>query len=133
MSSFKFKDIKKTKSTRSFFTLDTKHKEVLNDLDLEMNELKSYKKKLNECINILDKYEKKIKLTSNEIHNKADNNKLKRELESKIKKLENNNLELEYFDKTSDLLCEYYSNNKNEVIQKISEGGPDWLVFVIPC
>ena len=118
MSSFKFKDIKKNKSTRSFFTLDTKHKEMLNSIDLESNDISKINKKLENCNKILEKFDTKIKLTPEEIHEKAENKKLKRSLEDKLKRLENSNLELEYFDKTSDLLCDYYKINKNEVLQK---------------
>ena len=72
MSSFKFKDIKKNKLKGTFFTLDTKHKEMINKIDTEVNELEIYKKNLEFHKKKIEEFNKKTKLNQDEIHEKSN-------------------------------------------------------------
>ena len=100
MSNFRIKKKKKKKKNNSDIkgssTLDKKNKQYLNSIN--NNELYDLEKRAN-------------------LLNKKD------ELLENIRNIENNNMEMDYYDKAGDLINEYYNirdNKKNEIVESKS-------------
>jgi hypothetical protein len=98
----------KIKFSQELKTLDEIHNEKLN--------------KFNETNNIIELNKKKIILLKKKLSNEIDlNNDMIEKIKKKISLIENENIklentydELDYFDKTKDILLQYFENKNNE-------------------
>jgi len=123
MASFKHKP-SKIKYRQDYKTLDDIHKDIVTKFDIQSKELPKIKKELRSL-------EDELKNTN------KNNNKKRQELKNKIsvlkKKIDNTTNrydELEYFDKTYDILTTYYNfevetGNQSEFIEVNSESDED--------
>lgn len=112
--SFKFKP-SKVKFTKEHRTLDEIHRETIDKFDEINQEINLIKQKIFYL-------EKKYILVTLELDKKKINLKIK-ELKTKLNELVNSNDELDYFEKTRDILLRYYKDD-NQIdlgIKEISE------------
>ena len=124
MSTFKYKPKKqihvKKKNGSVSTTLDMKHREKMKYFD----DKKSVLPKLNESLKKykleLDKYNDKSysDFSINDISKKSELKGKIQELETEIKNIKNNVEELEYYDNTLNVLCDYYSLIDDNDIKK---------------
>lgn len=107
MASFKHKP-SKIKYNKDMRTLDEIHHEIIDKFDEQYTKLPIYKQELEIIRGGLGERGEKI------ITNKEMNEMIikREELEKKIKQIENGYEELEYFDKTGDILLKYYDDNR---------------------
>jgi len=116
MSQFKEKTIKKKKEIKINKTIDAIHNDFINDINNEKKNLNNYNeflKKIN--MDILRLEERELKnLSDIELENYKNLKYEKKEYEKKIKHINDNNDECEYFTKTSQLLFYYYEDEKKE-------------------
>ena len=103
--SFKTKNDKKKQETiiqniKESQTLDKKHKEIIKNFNDEKN-------KLSEIINSVENINDQISIEC-DLNKRADLLNQKDILEQKKKNINNNFDEMEYYDKTGDLIIEYY-------------------------
>ena len=100
-------------------TLDKKHKEIIKNFQIEKNNLDNITNDLNSIsykIIEMDKYRNKFTLEELKIRAKLLNDK--EELETQKKQINENFDEMDYYDKTGDLIIQYYKlrdENKNEI------------------
>ena len=113
--SFKFKP-SKVKFTKEHRTLDEIHRETIDKFDEINQEINSLKQKIY-CL------EKKYLLVTLELDKKKIDYKIK-ELKTKLHELINSNDELDYFEKTRDILLKYYKDD-NQVELEIKEISED--------
>lgn len=100
-------------------TLDTKHKQIMRDFRNTKKSLITYKKEYDECKEKLLKLESipNSELQASDFENRFQLNNKINELKVKIKRIEQNKDEDEYFINVSDLLYQYYDKS-NETSNK---------------
>jgi hypothetical protein len=102
----KMNDIKKTS------TLENKHRIKIKEFELEKDNLVNLE---NELINIKEVLSNKLVIyTQQELKKRADLLDRKDTLEYEIDLLKNNTKEMDYYDKTGDILTSYYNIKENE-------------------
>jgi hypothetical protein len=105
----KANDIKKTS------TLENKHRIKIKEFELEkdnINQLEASLENINNEIINLDKIREKF--TNSDLKKRADLLDKQYDIENKIFLLKNNIKEMDYYDKTGDLLFSYYNIKDNE-------------------
>jgi len=113
MSQFKEKTIKKKKDLKINKTIDAIHNDFMDSLNLEKLNLKKYNDTLLELKNKIRSLEN-IGLSNcndDELMNYKEYKYEVKQLEKKIKSIENNEEEKEYYTKTAPLLFYYYEKN----------------------
>jgi hypothetical protein len=120
MSNFKIKkNIVKKKNIKGSNTLETKHLNNINKITKDKESLVELKKQLNETNNKLNKLDEfRDNSIIIDLNERTQLLEIKLELENKIKNINNNNDELNYYDLTSDLLIDYYNIRTNKHIEK---------------
>ena len=119
MSSKKKKTENINQTIKESQTLDKKHKEIIKSFYDDKNNINKIDDELNminEKINNMDNY--RIKFTMDELRVRAKLLNDKDELEKKKIEIKENFNEMDYYDKTGDLIIKYYelrNENKNEV------------------
>ena len=94
-------------------TLENKHRQKIKEFAIEKENFSLLENKLNEINNEIDKIDKNCeKFTNIKQENRATLLDLKDDIERKIHLLKNNISEMDYYDKTGDILINYY-NIKN--------------------
>lgn len=94
-------------------TLENKHRQKIKEFAIEKENFSLLENKLNEINNEIDKIDKNCeKFTNIKQENRAALLDLKDDIERKIHLLKNNISEMDYYDKTGDILINYY-NIKN--------------------
>jgi hypothetical protein len=110
-------------------TLDKKHKEIIKTFQTERNNIDKIIEELNETnnkINEMDNFRDKFTLDELKIRAKLLNNK--EELENKKKEINENFNEMDYYDKTGDLIIQYYElRNENKPHIKETKSILDFL------
>lgn len=95
------------------YSLNEQHKNILKKFNEDIRNLDENKKILSSLLQEYNTLNNKIQIDNDDINLKASL-KLKIEnLEDKIKNIENNNNEIDYFVKTNDLLLNYYDDDNN--------------------
>ena len=119
MSNFKIKKKKKEKlEYRDSTTLDKKHKEHSNQFKKQKDSLPdklNQIKKLEQDLELIDR-EKSI-YTERDLELKANTLNMIDKLKEEIISIEENQKELDYYDKTGEIICSYYKlrdEKKNE-------------------
>ena len=102
-------------------TLDLRHRTQMEEFNDSKNKLNGFNKDLDELLKKLDDIRQRPKkdLDDDELMNMVDLNDAIHELQTKIKNIEENKDEIEYFTKTGNVLFEYYSllDNSNNISQ----------------
>lgn len=102
-------------------TLDLRHRTQMQEFSDSKDQLEGYCKDLEELTNELNEIRNRPKkdLNDDELMNMVDLNDAMRELKLKIKNIEENTAEIDYFTKTGNVLFEYYSllDNSNNISQ----------------
>ena len=99
-------------------TLDKKHKEIIKSFQDKKNKEEELIDEINKINNDILEIEKNRNYFNNDtINNRADLLNRKNDLENDIKNITNYFDEMDYYDKTGDLIIEYYQlrDNTNEV------------------
>ena len=100
-------------------TLDKKHKEIIKNFQIDRNNIDNINNELNTInnkINEMENYRAKFTLEELKIRAKLLNGK--DELENKKKEIDENFNEMDYYDKTGDLIIQYYelrNENKSQI------------------
>jgi hypothetical protein len=100
-------------------TLDKKHKEIIKNFQIDRNNIDKINDELNMInnkINEMENYRAKFTLEELKIRAKLLNGK--DELENKKKEIDENFNEMDYYDKTGDLIIQYYelrNENKSQI------------------
>jgi hypothetical protein len=105
----------KNKNTdiKKISTLENKHRQKIKEFEIEKDSFSLLENKLNEINNEIDKIDKnREKFTNIEQHKRAILLDTKDDIEKKLHLLKNNITEMDYYDKTGDILINYY-NIKN--------------------
>jgi hypothetical protein len=105
----------KNKNTdiKKISTLENKHRQKIKEFEIEKDSFSSLENKLNEINNEIDEIDKiREKFTNIEQHKRAILLDTKDDIERKLHLLKNNITEMDYYDKTGDILINYY-NIKN--------------------
>ena len=100
-------------------TLDRKHKEIIKSFQNEKNNIDNIVKEINDIgdkINKMDNFRNKFTLDELTVRAKLLNDM--EELVSKKKDINNNFNEMDYYDKTGDLIIQYYEL-KNDTTSQI--------------
>jgi hypothetical protein len=120
MSSFRFKPKKNNKNKRHITTLEQEHRKKDKYFNSKQNKLPNKKIELNQCKKELKELEEKnaCDYTDIDINNKANLKDKIIELEREIYNIENNIEEMDYYYKTSELICDYYDNTyeNNDIV-----------------
>lgn len=121
MSNFRIKKdkkkVEKPNRMKEFSTLDKKHREKVKEFDNNTDVLKKCENEINEIkseikfIEDQKKYDNKNLTRKNKLFDKLD------KLELKLIELRNND-EMEYYNKTGDIICDYYKS-RNIVKKKV--------------
>jgi len=110
-----------TLSIKESNTLDKKHKEIINNFNNDKHNIDNLLEELNTIDNNLYELEKnREKFTLDDLNYRANLLNKKDKLELKKNNIQNNFNEMDYYDKTGDLIIEYYElrDNKDEVIKE---------------
>jgi hypothetical protein len=105
----------KNKNTdiKKISTLENKHRQKIKEFEIEKDSFSSLENKLNEINNEIDEIDKnREKFTNIEQYKRAILLDTKDDVERKLHLLKNNITEMDYYDKTGDILINYY-NIKN--------------------
>jgi hypothetical protein len=105
----------KNKNTdiKKISTLENKHRQKIKEFEIEKDSFSSLENKLNEINNEIDEIDKhREKFTNIDQHRRAILLDTKDDIEKKLHLLKNNITEMDYYDKTGDILINYY-NIKN--------------------
>jgi hypothetical protein len=105
----------KNKNTdiKKISTLENKHRQKIKEFEIEKDSFSSLENKLNEINNEIDEIDKnREKFTNIDQHKRAILLDTKDDIEKKLHLLKNNITEMDYYDKTGDILINYY-NIKN--------------------
>ena len=105
----------KNKNTdiKKISTLENKHRQKIKEFEIEKDSFSSLENKLNEINTEIDEIDKnREKFTNIEQHKRAILLDTKDDVERKLHLLKNNITEMDYYDKTGDILINYY-NIKN--------------------
>jgi hypothetical protein len=95
------------------------HKNIFNEFNEKKNNIDMYKNKLNELIDTRESFQKTYNSSNESKKNILDkllidiNNQINYH-ETLINDIENNTSEMNYYDKTYNILLEYYSNEKKD-------------------
>ena len=109
-------------------TLENKHRQKIKEFAIEKENFSLLENKLNEINNEIDKIDKNCeKFTNIKQENRATLLDLKDDIERKIHLLKNNISEMDYYDKTGDILINYY-NIKN--VEDDSKDSKNILTFL---
>ena len=121
MSNFRIKKdkkkVEKPNRMKEFSTLDKKHREKVKEFDNNIDLIEKCKNEINQIkseikfIEDQKKYDNKNLTRKNLLFDKLD------KLELKLIKLKNND-EMEYYNKTGDIICDYYQS-RNIVKKKV--------------
>jgi hypothetical protein len=115
MSNFKIRDKKKKKKfEKTTTTLDKKHIEKVNKLGKEKSSrtfIEKNIKKINQELEILDK--NRLSFTPEDLHHRSNILNELDILKDKLKFIKNNHNEMDYYDRTGDIITDYY-NKINE-------------------
>ena len=105
----------KNKNTdiKKISTLENKHRQKIKEFEIEKDSFSLLENKLNEINNEIDEIDKnREKFTNIDQHKRAILLDTKDDIEKKLHLLKNNITEMDYYDKTGDILINYY-NIKN--------------------
>jgi hypothetical protein len=105
----------KNKNTdiKKISTLENKHRQKIKEFEIEKDSFSLLENKLNEINNEIDEIDKnREKFTNIDQHKRAILLDTKDDIEKKLYLLKNNITEMDYYDKTGDILINYY-NIKN--------------------
>ena len=105
----------KNKNTdiKKISTLENKHRQKIKEFEIEKDSFSLLENKLNEIKNEIDEIDKnREKFTNIDQHKRAILLDTKDDIEKKLYLLKNNITEMDYYDKTGDILINYY-NIKN--------------------
>ena len=120
----------KNKNTdiKKISTLENKHRQKIKEFAIEKESLSLLENKLNEINNEINEIDKNPeKFTNNEQQKKSTLLDLKDDIERKLYLLKNNITEMDYYDKTGDILINYY-NIKN--VEDDSSDSKNILTFL---
>ena len=120
MSNFKIKKKKKNKlEFRDSTTLDKRHKEKSIQFREDKDSLPMISLRINEIEEEIQKLEKD-NYTDKELEKKASILNELEELKEKYNSIKNNEQELDYYDKTGEIICDYYKI-RDEKVNEYSE------------
>jgi hypothetical protein len=109
-------------------TLENKHRQKIKEFEIEKENFSLLENKLNEINNEINEIDKNCeKFTNIKQQNRATLLDLKDDIERKIHLLKNNISEMDYYDKTGDILINYY-NIKN--VEDESSDSKNILTFL---
>ena len=120
----------KNKNTdiKKLSTLENKHRQKIKEFEIEKENFSLLENKLNEINNEINEIDKNCeKFTNIKQQNRATLLDLKDDIERKIHLLKNNISEMDYYDKTGDILINYY-NIKN--VEDESSDSKNILTFL---
>jgi predicted RNA-binding Zn-ribbon protein involved in translation (DUF1610 family) len=110
-----------TQNIKESNTLDKKHKEIIKNFQNDKDNIYQVNEELNIIINNLENLERnRDKFTLDDLNKRAELLNKKEILETQINNIQNNFSEMEYYDKTGDLIIEYYElrDNKDDAIKE---------------
>jgi len=100
-------------------TLENKHRQKIKEFESAKNNIFDIESKLNEINNNINEIDKnREKFTNVDQKKRADLINLKEDLESNIYILKNNIDEMEYYDKTGDILINYYNIKEDDDVSE---------------
>ena len=129
MSNFKIKDKKKkNKKEKTVSTLDKKHNETVNLFTKEKSSkytIEKNIKKLNQELEILDK--NRLNFTPEDLSHRSNILNELDSLKDKLESIENNHLEMDYYDKTGDIITDYYNKINEKESSTVSKNILEFL------
>lgn len=105
----------KTTDIKKISTLENKHRQKIKEFETEKDSVSSLENKLNEIKNDISELDKiREKFTNVEQQKRAQLLDTKDDIERKLHILKNNIPEMDYYDKTGDILMNYYNLKNTE-------------------